>query len=139
MFFPKCRNGYHNLGCCLCSPDCPQEMSDLGVACAKNSYSRGKGEPLICNTDEESFENYCFDNCDANMVAIGPICISECPINYTDCGWFCSLDKQCNSDFIIFDEEIYKRIKNLSINQDKGSLVEISNLKSITNSFFCET
>lgn len=139
MFFPKCREGYHNIGCCLCTPNCPPGMSDLGVACAKNSYSRGRGEPLICNSNEDSFEDYCFEKCDANMVAIGPACISDCPENYTDCGWFCSLDKECHTDFIIFDEEFYKVIKNSSLMQDKGSLIDISNIITISsNSSLCE-
>jgi pimeloyl-ACP methyl ester carboxylesterase len=39
--YPKCRAGYHKVGCCICSPDCPSGMSDSGATCLKNTANRG--------------------------------------------------------------------------------------------------
>ncbi len=35
LWYPRCKTGYHNVGCCICSPDCPKDMVDIGVSCAK--------------------------------------------------------------------------------------------------------
>jgi len=35
LWYPKCKTGYHNVGCCTCSPECPADMIDIGVSCAK--------------------------------------------------------------------------------------------------------
>ena len=31
VVYPKCRDGYHAEGCCICSPECPGDMADMGV------------------------------------------------------------------------------------------------------------
>lgn len=47
MWYPKCRPGYHNVGCCVCSPNCPSGMTDIGISCAKpDTYGRGVGYPV---------------------------------------------------------------------------------------------
>jgi hypothetical protein len=46
IWYPKCRAGFHPVGCCVCSPDCVNGMKDIGVSCAKGSYGRGVGEAL---------------------------------------------------------------------------------------------
>lgn len=35
LYYPKCKEGFHAVGCCVCSPDCPKDMKDIGVACEK--------------------------------------------------------------------------------------------------------
>jgi hypothetical protein len=37
LYYPKCRSGFHAIGCCICSPDCPANMADIGVSCQKNN------------------------------------------------------------------------------------------------------
>ena len=32
-WYRKCPKGYHAEGCCMCSPDCPHGMADLGLQC----------------------------------------------------------------------------------------------------------
>lgn len=49
LCYPKCRAGFHAVGCCVCSPDCPQGMSDIGVSCMKQNYPRGAGSVPILN------------------------------------------------------------------------------------------
>jgi len=46
IIYPKCEEGYHNVGCCVCSPDCPAGWTDIGVSCKKpGTYGRGVGYP----------------------------------------------------------------------------------------------
>ncbi len=50
MYYPKCRAGFHAVECCVCSPNCPPGMTDIGVSCQKNgSYDRGMGKPPLSN------------------------------------------------------------------------------------------
>ncbi len=41
IVYPKCKAGYHKVGCCICSPDCPSGMTDSGATCIKNTANRG--------------------------------------------------------------------------------------------------
>lgn len=43
IIYPNCRANFHNVACCVCSPDCPSEMTDIGVSCQKKTYGRGVG------------------------------------------------------------------------------------------------
>jgi hypothetical protein len=44
MYYPLCQQNFHNVSCCICSPDCPQGMSDIGISCYKSQiYGRGAG------------------------------------------------------------------------------------------------
>src|SRR5258708_1217927 len=46
IWYPKCKPNFHAVGCCVCSPDCPSNMTDIGVSCQKQSYVRGVGGVL---------------------------------------------------------------------------------------------
>jgi len=49
IWYPKCKANFHNVACCVCSPDCPSGMSDIGVSCHKDAtYGRGAGYVLNC-------------------------------------------------------------------------------------------
>lgn len=43
LWYPECKENYHNVGCCICSPNCPNNMVDIGVSCTKQTYGRGVG------------------------------------------------------------------------------------------------
>ncbi|GAB4177018.1 MAG: hypothetical protein Fur006_08410 [Coleofasciculaceae cyanobacterium] len=43
LYYPKCNEGFKAAGCCVCSPQCPGGMTDIGVSCHKQSYDRGVG------------------------------------------------------------------------------------------------
>ena len=56
IVYPKCKNGFHSVGCCICSPDCPKGFgSDTGIACAK------KQSNISIKTGPETNTN---SNCD---------------------------------------------------------------------------
>jgi len=43
IVYPKCKEGYKAFGCCVCTPECPAGMTDIGVSCQKKTYDRGAG------------------------------------------------------------------------------------------------
>ncbi len=43
LFYPKCKDKFHAFDCCVCSPDCPDGMKDIGVSCQKDKYAAGAG------------------------------------------------------------------------------------------------
>ncbi|EGR31648.1 hypothetical protein IMG5_105320 [Ichthyophthirius multifiliis] len=50
VIYPKCKKGYHNVGCCICTIDCPEGSTDIGISCKKpETYGRGFGYPIHYN------------------------------------------------------------------------------------------
>jgi hypothetical protein len=96
LYYPKCKEGFHNFGCCVCSPDCPNGMTDIGISCAKKSYGRGVGEPLTCSETEDYNAGLCYHQCDANLKGIGPVCWGGCPTGYDSCGALCLKGQTCD-------------------------------------------
>ncbi len=93
IFYPKCREGFHNVGCCICSPNCQLGQTDIGVSCAKKSYGRGVGKPLsTCPSDKEQDAWLCYPRCRDGYHGVGPVCWQNCPSGRTNCGVGCSTD-----------------------------------------------
>jgi len=63
IIYPKCKLGFHATGCCVCSPDCPSGMIDIGVSCQKHTYTRGTGWPMSCPGNKEQIGALCYDDC----------------------------------------------------------------------------
>ena len=93
--YPKCAQGFHNVGCCICSPDCPGGMTDIGISCAKKSYGRTAGTPLTCSESEDYDAGLCYTNCDKGFSGLGPICWATCPADYEKCGALCLKGQTC--------------------------------------------
>ena len=74
IWYPKCRANFHNVACCICSPDCPPGQTDIGISCAKDSYGRGAGYPLECKPDQEMSGLLCYPPCKAGYSGNGPVC-----------------------------------------------------------------
>jgi len=56
IIYPKCKPGFHNVGCCICSPDCPSGWTDIGISCKKpGTYGRGVGYPWHSGDCEKGF------------------------------------------------------------------------------------
>ncbi len=81
IMYPKCRPGFHPVGCCICSPDCPAGFTDIGVSCAKPSYGRGAGTiPRNCGGGKVNQAGLCYVPCGAGYHGVGPVCwADECP------------------------------------------------------------
>jgi hypothetical protein len=93
IIYPKCRAGFHAVGCCICSPDCPSGMSDIGVSCTKQSYGRGVGTvPTQCQAGMEYDTGFCYPVCRAGFRGVGPVCWGSCPNGFADHGATCYRD-----------------------------------------------
>jgi hypothetical protein len=78
IVYPKCRANFHNVGCCVCSPNCPNGMNDIGVSCAKTSQGRTAGTPVhACPPDMDKDGALCYPKCKAGFKGIGPVCWEE--------------------------------------------------------------
>jgi len=60
MYYPTCKPGFRNIGCCICSPRCPSGMTDIGISCQKDVYGRGVGKLPGCGSDEDSIAGLCY-------------------------------------------------------------------------------
>ncbi|KAF0699919.1 Aste57867_9542 [Aphanomyces stellatus] len=92
MWYPKCKPGFHNVGCCICSPDCPAGTTDDGEFCRKDSYGRGVGASRLgCPAGLDKSGLFCYPACKPHYNGVGPVCWPECPANAPfKCGLFCT-------------------------------------------------
>jgi hypothetical protein len=100
IYYPKCRAGYHAVGCCICSPNCPTGQTDIGVSCAKKSYGRGVGKPLsTCPSGQDKDALLCYPKCKSGFHGVGPVCWQNCPSGRINCGVGCTTSTMsCVSD-----------------------------------------
>jgi len=93
IYYPKCKANFHKVGCCICSPDCPSGMPDIGVSCTKNTSTRGVGTVPSCGG--LSYDaGLCYDSCPRDYDGVGPICWSKCPPDFPfPCGAGCALSE----------------------------------------------
>ncbi len=100
LWYPKCKPNFHAAGCCVCSPDCPQGMNDIGVSCQKSSYGRGAGEPLAMGMCASGLQKdpagaLCYPACKADYHMVGPVCWQNCPSQQPfECGVGCSTNQE---------------------------------------------
>ncbi len=78
LYYPACAANFHNVGCCVCSPDCPAGTTDIGVSCQKGSYGRGVGKPLGCAVGQVYDAGLCYNQCPAGASGVGPLCYGGC-------------------------------------------------------------
>lgn len=76
LFYPKCREGFHPAGCCICSPNCPSGMTDIGVSCVADEQIR-KPRRANCPAGVEKDAGLCYPKCAAGFVGVGPVCWSS--------------------------------------------------------------
>jgi len=95
VIYPKCKSGFHNVGCCICSPDCPAGMNDMGISCAKETYGRGTGTARPqCPDNEEEDAFLCYNKCQSGFHGIGPVCWENCPSSKPiNCGVMCTVNE----------------------------------------------
>jgi hypothetical protein len=74
IWYPVCREGFHNAACCVCSPNCINGQIDIGVSCQKLTYGRTAGVPLTCSNDEQYDAGLCYPKCKSSYHGIGPVC-----------------------------------------------------------------
>lgn len=120
LYYPKCKAGYVNVGCCICrEKSCPSGYKDDGATCrrdvhiyGKPSYGRGVGKvPKTCPPDRPHFNaGLCYKLCPAGYKGVGPVCWKYCKyqnivakaggVNMpTECGAACSTTSQSCATF----------------------------------------
>jgi hypothetical protein len=81
LCYPKCKNGYSAVGCCLCSPN-------IGVGIKKTLFDRQS-----CHADEEMNGALCYPKCRQGTHPVGCcVCSPDCPAKMTDFGVGCTKD-----------------------------------------------
>lgn len=95
VVYQKCRSEFHAVGCCVCSPNCPEGMIDIGISCGKDSYGRGVGvSRLKCAENKEEDALLCYNKCPSGSYGVGPVCWQNCPSSTPfDCGVMCTEDE----------------------------------------------
>jgi len=95
VVYPKCKPGYHQVGCCICSPDCPSGFTDLGVSCTKPTQTRGAGTiPTACSGGKQYDAGLCYTQCKSGFSGVGPVCWGQCPASMpVACGAGCATTK----------------------------------------------
>lgn len=91
IVYPKCKPGFHPVGCCVCSPDCPSDFTDSGVTCTKPSFGRGVGTIPGCGSSLQYDAGLCYSPCPSGFTGVGPVCWGGCPASApVNCGAGCA-------------------------------------------------
>lgn len=126
LCYKSCAAGYHsnNITMCIQSvtcPDgwyddglscwkkngnpflsCPAGTTDLGFWCARNSYDRGVGVPMVCKSGEQQSGALCYPPCPSGTDAVAFVCWGHCGGNYpTDCGAACAKSTEACVESIV--------------------------------------
>jgi hypothetical protein len=97
IFYPRCKANFHKVGCCICSPDCPSGMADMGVSCTKKTSTRGAGTVPNCESGKDYDLGLCYDPCGkgadgVGAKGVGPMCWSDGPPGWVQCGMGWAID-----------------------------------------------
>lgn len=91
--YPTCKTGYNAVGANICSPVCPAGMTDMGVSCAKQSYTRQTIAPK-CAAGQVYDAGLCYAGCKPSYQGVGPVCWGGCPpATPFQCGGGCAKDQ----------------------------------------------
>lgn len=107
IVYPKCKEGYHNFGCCICRPNsfsCTKlgYEGQLDLSCAKKIII-GKPTLMKCAEDEEEDAGLCYKKCKDGYKGIGPVCWMSAPKGWTNCG-FGAADNIGDCVKVVFDQ-----------------------------------
>jgi hypothetical protein len=107
IYYPKCRPGYAQVGCCICrpaTPDCGKLGMSPGIdlSCAKK-IAIGDPVPGVCGPGEQSDGGLCYPACKPGSKGIGPVCWDGAPPGWVECGMGAAKDANtCAS--IVFNQ-----------------------------------
>mmetsp|Transcript_6124 Transcript_6124/g.7337 ORF Transcript_6124/g.7337 Transcript_6124/m.7337 type:complete len:425 (-) Transcript_6124:139-1413(-) len=131
LWYPICHEGFHNVGCCVCSPDCPKGMTDIGISCAKDSYSRTAGTPLTCHEGTELSGALCYPPCDHKADGIGPVCWGKCPPSTKECGALCLGEDEICSEYVADEVKVaFQLVTDAAEHTTSGTVIDIAHIGS---------
>lgn len=131
IWYPKCKNGFHNVACCVCSADCPAGMTDIGISCQKSSYGRGAGVPLGCSKDQEYDTGLCYPPCRQTYTGIGPVCWGQCPSQWKEsnlCLGLCLQKETCAGHIREFANDVSKLAEDFANKNYVDVIVDVAKL-----------
>lgn len=93
IWYPKCNDGFHAAGSNICSPNCINGMTDIGVSCQKKTYTRKTILPS-CGSGLQYDAGLCYKKCKLSFSGVGPVCWQHCPKSHPyQCGALCGKTK----------------------------------------------
>jgi len=125
LYYPKCKPGFKNFGCCICTPTCPEGMTDIGISCQKKSYGRGVGKPLGCGDEQDYDAGLCYGKCQNGFKGIGPVCWDSCPVGYEKCGALCLKNKTCSSQMRQYFQGVIDIIIAFAAEKNAEGIIDI--------------
>lgn len=109
IWYPKCRPGFDNFGCCICRPlgidsaSCKKEYGASSYVMAGSSCYKGIDwstlEPHYpgCDTGKEMDAGLCYNKCGEGFKGVGPVCWEVATGNAISCGMgLAKTDKDCS-------------------------------------------
>ncbi len=107
IFYPKCKSGYKNVGCCICRPSRPNCRAlglnnGIDLSCAKR-VQIGAPKPGICGSGQVRDAGLCYKKCRVGFDGVGPVCWGKPPSRWVQCGMGAAKNsKTCGS--IVFSQ-----------------------------------
>lgn len=104
IYYPKCKAGYSNFGCCMCRPKVP-DCGALGMnpgmdlSCAK-VVTIGDPETGTCAAGEEKDGGLCYPQCKAGYTGVGPVCWASPPSSWVECGMGAAKDSRTCAEIV---------------------------------------
>lgn len=120
LWYPNCKEGFHAVGCCVCSPDCQDGMTDIGISCAKKSYGRTAGTPLGCPQGQDEDASLCYPQCSEGYHGIGPVCWGSCPTGFSQCGALCTNGTSCSSHIADLGQQAIQGIEKVLLDDENS-------------------
>lgn len=105
VVYPKCKPGYHNVGCCICRPSVPNCRAlgmngGLDLSCAK--YIKiGTPHAASCPPGKVKDAGLCYPPCKQGYHGVGPVCWGSPPKNWIDCGMGSAVSKKVCGEIIV--------------------------------------
>ena len=93
LCYPKCKAGFHPVGCNICSPDCPPSTANK-IITDDGAFCRSR----TCNPADELSGELCYPKCKPNYDGVGPVCWEKCPDGWTNDGAFCRRAGYCEAN-----------------------------------------
>jgi len=106
-------------------------MTDIGISCAKDSYSRTAGTPLICHDGTEQSGALCYPPCDHKATGIGPVCWGKCPPTTKECGALCLGEDEICSEYVAEEVKVaFQLVVDASEHTTAGTVIDIAHIGS---------
>ena len=94
-FYPICKPGYDNFGCCLCRVSLNCNAIGMGTKIANSCKKKiviGKVQTGECAADEVKEAGLCYKKCKAGYTGVGPVCWGMAPNGMFKCGMGAAVD-----------------------------------------------